>query len=80
VSFLSNIKITRILADSGYYASTLISHLEKLNYEYVISVPIIPVLQRKIYNLQNWKTVAKGIEVSEFMFQHAAFNLEKNYR
>lgn len=80
VTSLDKMQITRILGDSGYYGSTFIDHLEKQNYEYVISVPIIPVLQKMIYNLDNWTTVADGIEVSEFMFQHTAENWDKNRR
>lgn len=77
---INQIKITRILADSGYYNSVFIEHLEVNSYEYVISVPIIQVLQKKIYSISNWKTVAEGIEVSEFNFQHAAVNWGKERR
>ena len=70
VSYLRKINITRILADSGYYLINFISHLEEKGFEYVISAIIIPILQKKIYGLNNWKKVTDGIEVSEFMFQH----------
>lgn len=80
ITSLDKMKITRTLADSGYYQSNFIDHLERENYEYVISVPIIQVLQKKIYNLDNWITVADGVEVSEFMFQHTAVNWDKDRR
>jgi len=80
ISYLKSIKMTRILADSGYYNSSFIDHLEQNNFEYVISAPIIPVLQRKIHSLSKWIKVTDGIEVSEFMFEHATVGWKKKRR
>lgn len=69
-SFISDIKITRVLADSGFYSKNFIKQLEKDNIDYVIATPIHQYFQRIIYNLENWTTVAEGIEVSEFEYSH----------
>lgn len=80
VNSLINLKIIRVLADSGYYCSPFIEHLEKHGYKYVISVPIISVLQSVIFNLQTWHKVSDGIEVAEFYFEHTAVNWVKPRR
>ena len=80
ISYLPNVKIERVLADSGYYLQGFIKILEEGGYEYIISAPIIQVLQRKIYALKDWTTVAPGIEISEFMFEHSATHWGKPRR
>jgi len=80
ISYISDISITRILCDSGYYRSYFINYLEDQGFEYVISAPIIQLLQRTIYSLSNWIRVAEGIEVNEFQFQHQATNWGKERR
>ena len=79
-AMISNINIERVLADSGYYLVEFIEHLEDNGYEYVISSPIIQILQKKIHQLTNWKTVGCGIEVAEFNFQHKSKKWNKNRR
>jgi hypothetical protein len=68
--FLERVKITRVLADSGFYERKFILTLEQDEVEYVISAPIHQYFQRVIYGLQDWTEVDKGIEVSEFRFSH----------
>ena len=79
-AMISNINIERVLADNGYYLVEFINYLEDNGYEYVISAPIIPILQKKIYQLTNWKTVDYGIEVTEFKFQHKSPKWDKDRR
>ncbi len=68
--FIGDIKIERVLADSGYYDRNFILKLEEDKMEYVISTPIHQYFQRIIYNLSEWKRVDDGIEVSEFAYSH----------
>lgn len=69
-SFISDIKITRVLADGGFYSKNFIKQLEKDSIDYVVATPIHQYFQRIIYNLENWTTVAEGIEVGEFEYSH----------
>jgi len=68
--FLSDIKITRVLADSGYYNRKFILKLEEDSTEYVIAAPLQQYFQTIIYELDNWEQVDKGIEVNEFYYSH----------
>jgi hypothetical protein len=36
-------------------------------------------IQRKIYSLQDWKEIAKGLCVSEFSFMHPLWGKERRY-
>ncbi len=80
ISRLKDLTITRVLADSGYYSSNLLDHLEDNDYEYVIVARIMEVLQRKVYDIVSWTPVAHGIEVAEFYFQHQSANWSKERR
>jgi len=80
ISQLEDMKITRILADSGYYVSQFIDHLEDKGYQYVVSAPIITTLQWKIYHNTSWTKISEGIDVCEFDFQHAALGWDKKRR
>ena len=62
--------IGRTLADSGFYDIGFIEHLEGLNKLYTIAVPISRVIQSQLLALEKWESVAAGIEVAEFYFQH----------
>jgi len=68
--FMGDIKIERVLADSGYYDREFILKLEEDKVEYVIAVPIHQFFQRIVYNQNDWTLVDEGIEVSEFTFSH----------
>lgn len=72
--FIGNIKIERVLADSGYYDRKFLLLLEQDIVEYVIAVPLTQYYQRIIYNLSNWTQVDEGIEVSEFTYSHLPEN------
>lgn len=80
VSYLGDISVERILADSGYYAINLLNYLEDHGYEYVISAPVYGVLQKKIYGITDWCKVSDGIETAEFYFQHQDEKWEKERR
>lgn len=72
--FIGDIKIERVLTDSGYYDREFILRLEEDKVEYVIAVPISQYFQRIIYNLGDWTHVDEGIEVSEFTYSHQPEN------
>lgn len=72
--FIGDIKIERVLADSGYYDRKFILLLEQEMVEYVIAAPLTQYYQRIIYNLGNWTQVDEGIEVSEFTYSHLPEN------
>jgi hypothetical protein len=80
ISYLPEIKIDRVLADSGYYTVDFIKTLEDNNYEYIIAAPILRVMQKQIQSLKDWTTVAPGIEVTDFMYEHSATHWKKPRR
>jgi len=80
VSYMRDISVERILADSGYYDINFLKYLESHGYEYVISAPVYGNLQKKIYGITNWCKVCDGIETSDFYFQHLDEKWEKNRR
>jgi len=62
--------VTRVLCDSGFYEIGFIGYLESNRFTYIISVPISHTIQREIFQVTQWHTVSKGVEVGEFVFQH----------
>ena len=63
-------RVKRVVCDSGFYDIEFIEHLEKEGYFYIIAAPICRILQRAIMAVKCWKSVAPGIEVGEFRFEH----------
>lgn len=80
LSFIPWLKITRVLADSGYYNREFLEVLESQKMEYIISAPLYSNLQKLIYQHETWETVAPGIEVSDFDFMHSAESWKGNRR
>jgi hypothetical protein len=68
--FVEDIKIERVLADSGYYDREFFLKLEEDGLEYVIAAPIHQFFQRIVYQLSDWTQVDDGIEVGEFRYSH----------
>ena len=63
-------RITRVLCDSGFYKIDFTEYLEHKGFSYIISVPISHTIQREIFQVTQWHTISKGVEVGEFVFQH----------
>lgn len=68
--FIEDIKIERVLADSGYHDREFILKLEEDKVEYVIVAPIHQFFQRIVYIQHHSTQIDEGIEVSEFTFSH----------
>ncbi len=66
------IKVTRVIADTGYYLVNFIEHLEQNGYLYIISAPMNQILQRRIFEIKEWIRIEEGIEAAEFHFKHFA--------
>ena len=49
---------------------SIVVGLESEEYIYIIAVPISRAIQREILGMTDWETISKGIEVSEFEFEH----------
>lgn len=67
-NFISNIDISRVLADSGYYHRDFISKIEEDDIDYVIAVPIYQFFQKIVYDIQDW------IKVDEFSTPYEIWN------
>lgn len=70
LSLGKDFRVNHVLCDSGFYVIDLIEYLESEEYLYIIASPISRAIQREILGVTNWKTISKGIEVSEFEFEH----------
>lgn len=44
--------------------------MESEGFSYIIAVPICRAIQRAIVQIQQWRKIAKGVEVAEFEFEH----------
>lgn len=73
------IKVTGVIADSGFYLKQFIETLENEGLTYIIAVRLIRPIQRKIYSLTDWKQIAHGLSVSEFSFMHPLWGKERRY-
>ena len=65
-----NFSVTRVLCDSGFYEIDFIEYLESNSFQYIIAVPISPIIQRQILTVREWKRVSVGVDVDEFVFEH----------
>ena len=65
-------RVRRVLCDSGFYRIDFIEYLENKGISYILSVPIIAPIQRRIALLMNWSQLEEGLEVGEFYFEHAS--------
>ena len=63
-------QVNRILCDSGFYLIEFIEYMESEGFSYIIAVPICRAIQRAIVQIQQWRKIAKGVEVAEFEFEH----------
>jgi len=64
------IKISGVVADTGYYKIDFVKYLESMDLPYIIGVPLYQTLQSRIVLIKEWKAVSQGIAISEFNFIH----------
>lgn len=69
IKILKGKTIGLIRADSGFYSKKIFELLEAKNIAYVIAVKLIKPIKVAIYETQNWTVLAKGIWISERMYQ-----------
>lgn len=67
---LKNKHVGLVRADSGFYTEELISYLESISKNYIISAKMYPNLKSAIWGLQEWVPLAKGIDVNQIQFSH----------
>ena len=73
------IKITGVIADSGFYIKELIEYFEKIELKYIVAARIHRILQRQIQSISNWRTIENGIECSEFDFDQQPWGKTRRY-
>lgn len=73
------IKITKVLADSGFYKEAFLKFLEGKSVEYIVTAIFYGPVQRMVIEVNNWITVDDGIEVGEFQFKHKDWQKERRY-
>ncbi len=69
-----------ILADSGYYQAEFFDYIESNKMDFIVSAPMIRVLQSEIYRLVDWKDLDDGVSVAEFNFRHNKESWKKGRR
>jgi hypothetical protein len=57
-------KIRCVLGDTGFYQAQFIESLEREGYRYIIAAPMSEILQKRIYQVTEWREIAEGIEVA----------------
>jgi hypothetical protein len=87
VDFLSDVlskkpfwlKIKDIRADAGYFSGPFFDFLEskKVNLPYIVVVKFNSVLKTKVAGINNWKQIAKGIEVAETTYKALDWKKER---
>ena len=75
-----DIKVLKVICDSGFYLIRFIEHLENKSFSYIISAPICQLLQKKILEQKNWTQVVDGIDIAEFRFRHLDKKWKKERR
>lgn len=73
------IKISGVIADSGFYVKQFIELLEEKELTYIIAVKLYRPLQRKVYSITDWKEITKGIWVAEFLFSHPGWKKDRRH-
>jgi hypothetical protein len=63
-------RVGLLRADSGFYTDNILSYLEKRTQNYIIAVRMYPNVKNRVYGLENWVEICKGIEVSQMLFNH----------
>ena len=64
-----SLKISWLLADSGFGEDRFLSHLEGENQSYVVTLRLSASTQRTIYNIKKWHVLGTGLEVAESIVQ-----------
>lgn len=59
-------RIKRILCDSGFYMFQFMRHLESMKHRYIIAVPLQRHIQQRLWKIQDWRRLCRGIEIAEF--------------
>ncbi|MFQ5868070.1 MAG: IS1380 family transposase [bacterium] len=64
----SHIEKIRLRADSGFFSLEMLKFLIKKSIEFYVVVPMQPWVQNKIKYIRNWRSIGRGVEVSECEF------------
>ena len=75
----NKIKITGVIADSGFYIKELIEYFEKIELKYIVAARIHRILQRQIQSISNWRKIENGIECGEFEFDQQPWGKTRRY-
>jgi hypothetical protein len=76
---LRGIAVSLLRADSGFYDHKIMSFLEDESIDYIIAVKLYQSLQRKLYHLDSWWTVAPGIQISEFLYRGDGWSKDRRF-
>lgn len=66
-------KISLLRADSGFYGKDIFDYLERKSINYIIVARHYSTIQRKIAGLNNWWTLANGLQITETTYQSDAW-------
>ena len=69
IEHLEGKKISLIRMDSGFYSDKIFTYLEQKGLSYIVAAKLQKPIQRKIYQQNNWISVAEGVEISETTYK-----------
>jgi hypothetical protein len=67
---LKDKRIGLVRADSGFYTEELMSYLEEERHNYIMAVKMYPNVKSAVWDLEEWVSLSKGIELNEMIFAH----------
>ena len=70
-------KVGLVRADSGFYTEELLSYLEEEEHNYIMAVRMYPNVKSAVWGLENWVSLAKGIELNQMFFSHEKGKLRR---
>jgi hypothetical protein len=62
-------KVQTVRADSGFFISDFLTHLEARGLMYAVAVRMQPPIRRAIAGMQSWRSFGRGVEVCELPWQ-----------
>jgi hypothetical protein len=62
-------KVETVRADSGFFISDFLAHLEARDLNYAVAVRMQPPIRRAIAGVQTWRSFGRGVEVCELPWQ-----------
>lgn len=64
-----NLRISWVLADSGFPGNKFLTHLEARGDNYIMALRLTKWVQQKVWSTTQWRSIGYGIDISEGMIE-----------